>query len=114
MPEGDSVRTTRPRAARSQRMAARERESAWRKPPRRIEAAECITCDSCLRNCPEEFGAIVNRGLDVVIIPELCSGCPACVMVCPIDCIYVDTEWKATDNMLWNLVEPTAGQGGAP
>lgn len=94
-------------AGRNERVAARTREAGWRKAPRRIEASECITCDSCLRSCPEEFGAIVNRGLDVVIVPELCSGCPACVVVCPVDCIYVDQEWQASDNSLWNLVEPT-------
>ncbi len=93
------------RSARSERIAARTRSSSWRKPPRRIETTECITCDSCLRGCPAEFGAIVDRGLDVVIIPELCSGCPACVLECPVDCIYVDEDWKPSDDSLWNLVE---------
>lgn len=105
MPERKKARAE---AARSRRVATRSREAAWRKAPRRIEASECITCDSCLRSCPEEFAAIINRGLDVVIVPELCSGCPACVLVCPVDCIYVDTGWQPTDNLLWNLLEPTA------
>jgi len=74
---------------------------------RRIESSECITCDTCLRSCPAEFGAIFDRGIDVVIIPELCSGCPSCVLVCPVDCIYVDENWTPTSNDMWNHIELT-------
>lgn len=97
------------RVKRSERIVLRTRSEIWKKPPRRIEASECIGCDTCLRNCPPEFGAIFDRGLDVIIIPELCSGCPVCVMVCPVDCIYLDEEWVATDNDFWNHVELTGG-----
>ncbi|MEU3098349.1 4Fe-4S dicluster domain-containing protein [Streptomyces sp. NPDC006967] len=93
---------------RADRIDRRSRAGNWKKPPRRIEASECITCDSCLRGCPAEFGAIFDRGLDVVIVPELCSGCPACVLECPVDCIYVDEDWSPTDDAMWNLVELTA------
>jgi len=92
---------------RADRVAQRARHDGWKKPPRRIEASECITCDLCLRNCPPEFGAIFDRGLDVVIVPELCSGCPVCVMVCPVDCIYVDEDWSETDPQMWNHIELT-------
>jgi H+/Na+-translocating ferredoxin:NAD+ oxidoreductase subunit B len=95
-------------SGRNERITRRARSENWRKPPRRIEASECITCDTCLRNCPPEFGAIFDRGLDVVIIPELCSGCPVCVLVCPVDCIYVDEEWNETDDEMWNHIELTA------
>jgi electron transport complex protein RnfB len=95
-------------AGRAERLADRSRSDAWKKPPRRIEASECITCDRCLRNCPPEFGAIFDRGLDVVIVPELCSGCPVCVMVCPVDCIYVDEDWSPTDDDLWTHVTVTS------
>lgn len=98
-------------AGRAERITRRSRSETWKKPPRRIEAAECITCDTCLRNCPPEFGAIFDRGLDVIIIPELCSGCPVCVMVCPVDCIYVDEEWAGTDDETWNHIELTAKGG---
>lgn len=96
------------RAGRSERITERSRHEKWKKPPRRIETSECITCDTCLRNCPPEFGAIFDRGLDVVIVPELCSGCPVCVMVCPVDCIYVDEDWTPSDDDMWNHVELTA------
>lgn len=95
------------RTARAERISTRSRSEAWKKPPRRIEASECITCDTCRRNCPPEFGAIFDRGLDVVIVPELCSGCPACIMACPVDCIYVDEDWAPTDSDLWNHIELT-------
>ena len=94
-------------SGRDDRIAQRDRSETWKKPPRRIEASECITCDTCVRNCPPEFGAIFDRGLDVIIIPELCSGCPVCVMVCPVDCIYVDEEWTGTDPDMWNHIELT-------
>jgi electron transport complex protein RnfB len=93
---------------RSERIATRSRGEIWKKPPRRIEPSECITCDTCVRNCPPEFGAIVDRGLDVVIVPELCSGCPICVLVCPVDCIYVDEEWSPTRSDMWAHLELTA------
>jgi electron transport complex protein RnfB len=95
-------------AARSERLQTRSRNDAWKKAPRRIESSECITCDSCVRSCPAEFGAIFDRGLDVVIVPELCSGCPACVLACPVDCIYVDEDWSPTGHDLWTHVELTA------
>jgi electron transport complex protein RnfB len=96
-------------SGRAQRIAERTRGENWKKPPRRIETSECITCDTCLRSCPEEFGAIFDIGLDVVIIPELCSGCPACVLECPVDCIYLDEDWTPTDESVWNHIELTAG-----
>ena len=95
-------------AGRTQRVAQRSRPENWKKPPRRIETSECITCDMCLRSCPPEFGAIFDRGLDVVIVPELCSGCPVCVMVCPVDCIYVDEQWPTTDAQMWDHIDLTA------
>jgi electron transport complex protein RnfB len=93
---------------RDERIAQRSRSQTWRKPPRRIETSECITCDLCLRNCPPQFGAIFDRGLDVVIVPELCSGCPSCVLVCPVDCIYVAEDWEPTEQTLWDHIDLTS------
>jgi Na+-translocating ferredoxin:NAD+ oxidoreductase subunit B len=95
---------------RADRIRARARNPKWRNPPRRIDPTECIGCDTCLRHCPPQFGAIFNHGLDVVIIPELCSGCPHCVAVCPVDCIYVDHDWQPTPPSLWAY----AGTSGDP
>ncbi|MBD0744635.1 4Fe-4S dicluster-binding protein [Streptomyces sp. CBMA152] len=95
-------------AGRDKLIAERTRSETWKKPPRRIERAECITCDTCLRACPPEFNAIFDNGLDVVIIPELCSGCPKCVLECPVDCIYVDEDWTPTTDEMWKHIGLTA------
>ncbi|MEH1127375.1 ATP-binding protein [Micromonospora sp. CPCC 206061] len=107
MPMGTDTPPTA-KSGRSERIDTRARDASWRKPPRRIEKSECITCDTCVRSCPPEFGAIFDRGLDVVIVPELCSGCPVCVLVCPVDCIYVDEDWSPTGNDTWTHIELTA------
>lgn len=79
---------------RLERIDARARNPKWKNPPLRIEMAECINCDACLRHCPSQFGAIFNHGADVVIIPELCSGCDKCLPACPVNCIYPFPEWE--------------------
>lgn len=63
--------------SRSARIAERAREPRWTKPPRRIEPAECIACNSCVRSCPSEFGAIFNHGMDVVSFRSLAQVAPA-------------------------------------
>lgn len=81
-------------ATRDERIEDRTRNSKWKNPPLRIEMLECINCDACLRHCPPHFGAIFNHGIDVVIIPELCSGCDKCLPVCPVNCIYPFPDWQ--------------------
>ncbi len=80
--------------SRVERVEARTRNPKWKNHPLRIEMSECINCDACLRHCPTQFGAIFNHGVDVVIIPELCSGCDKCLPACPVDCIYPFPEWE--------------------
>ena len=75
-------------SARVQRIEQRQRHPKWKNPPLYIDMDICINCDTCLRYCPPHFGAIFNHGLDVIIIPELCSGCNKCVEPCPVDCIH--------------------------
>jgi electron transport complex protein RnfB len=79
---------------RSERLRSHERNPKWRNAPVRIEMAECINCDACLRHCPPEFGAIFNHGPDVVVLPELCSGCDKCLPACPVNCIYPFRDWR--------------------
>ena len=83
-------------ASRAERIADRERNPKWKLAPLRIEMAECINCDACLRHCPPHFGAIFNHGTDVIIVPELCSGCDKCLPACPVNCIYPFPEWEST------------------
>ena len=88
---------------RAERIADRERNPKWKNPPLLIDMSICINCDTCIRHCPPQFGAIFNHGIDVVIIPELCSGCLKCVEPCPVDCIHVlDDESFVTPDDWWD------------
>ena len=86
---------------RAERIADRERNPKWKNPPLLIDMAICINGDTCIRHCPPQFGAIFNHGLDVIIIPELCSGCDKCLDPCPVDCIYPDPEWTPSGDAWW-------------
>ena len=89
-------------ASRLERIEERVRNPKWKQQPFRIEMSECINCDTCLRHCPPQFGAIFNHGIDVVILPELCSGCGKCLPpVCPVDCIYPDPNWTPAPEDWW-------------
>jgi Na+-translocating ferredoxin:NAD+ oxidoreductase subunit B len=83
------------------RITERTRNPKWQLPPLRIEMSECINCDTCIRHCPDHFGAIFNHGIDVIIVPELCSGCGKCVDPCPVDCIYPDPAWSPPPADWW-------------
>ncbi|MBK5289662.1 MAG: 4Fe-4S ferredoxin [Acidimicrobiia bacterium] len=88
--------------AREERIASHERNAKWQSPPLIIDMAICINCDTCIRHCPPQFGAIFNHGIDVIILPELCSGCGKCLPpVCPVNCIYEDPDWTASPQDWW-------------
>jgi len=86
---------------RAHRLAAHERNPKWKAAPLYIDMSICINCDTCIRHCPPQFGAIFNHGIDVIIIPELCSGCGKCLDPCPVDCIFDDPEWKPAPDDWW-------------
>ena len=90
--------------ARLQRIENRERNPKWPNAPLFIDMSECINCDACLRACPPNFGAIFNHGIDVIIIPELCSGCDKCLDPCPVDCIYPlpNEGWEPAPEDWWD------------
>ena len=88
-------------AGRTQRVVTRQRNPKWKVAPVRIDMSMCINCDACLRHCPPQFGAIFNHGVDVVIVPELCSGCAKCLPACPVDCIVPDPEWSPAPVEWW-------------
>lgn len=96
---GDFVGLT----TRAGRISVRARNPKWKNPPLRIDMSTCINCDTCLRHCPPHFGAIFNHGLDVIIVPELCSGCGKCLPpVCPVDCIVLDPTPAPTPDEWWD------------
>jgi electron transport complex protein RnfB len=87
---------------RAERMQSRQRNPKWHNPPFAIDMSICINCDACLRHCPPQFGAIFNHEIDVIIIPELCSGCGKCLPpVCPVDCIIEDPDWTPASAEWW-------------
>ena len=89
-------------ATRAERIERRVRNEKWQNPALRIDMSICINCDTCLRHCPPQFGAIFNHGLDVIIVPELCSGCGKCLPpVCPVDCIFEDPTPVTTPMDWW-------------
>jgi Na+-translocating ferredoxin:NAD+ oxidoreductase subunit B len=91
----------RPTTNRLERIEAMSRKSAWKQAPLRIDRAECINCDECIRSCPRGFGAIFRHAGSLVIVPELCSGCGKCLPVCPVDCIHGDSEWRPAPDAWW-------------
>jgi Na+-translocating ferredoxin:NAD+ oxidoreductase subunit B len=100
---------------RGQRLASHQRNPKWKPVPLRIDMSMCINCDACLRHCPPQFGAIFNHGIDVIIVPELCSGCEKCLPVCPVDCIVPDPAWAPAPPEWWALAGgPDDPYGGRP
>ena len=92
-----------PAGNRAERLESHERNPKWQNPPFKIDMSICINCDTCIRHCPTQFGAIFNHGIDVIIVPELCSGCGKCLPpVCPVDCIYIDESWKPAPESWWD------------
>ena len=66
---------------------------------------ECINCDVCEPECPNEA---IYPGEEIYEInPQLCTECvghfdePQCVIVCPVDCIPKDPlHAESTDQLM--------------
>lgn len=59
---------------------------------------ECINCDVCEPACPNDA---IYQGPEIFHInPKLCTECvghfdePQCQLLCPVDCIPLDPEYK--------------------
>lgn len=59
---------------------------------------ECINCDVCEPQCPNKA---ISLGLEIYEIdPSLCTECvghfgePQCQVVCPVECIEIDPQWR--------------------
>ena len=66
---------------------------------------ECINCDVCEPECPNEA---IYQGEEIYEIDPLkCTECvghfdePQCQIVCPVECIPVDESHKETEEQLW-------------
>lgn len=67
---------------------------------------ECINCDVCEPECPNEA---ISQGIEYYIIdPAKCTECvghfdvPQCVEVCPVECIPKDPEHEESEEQLWS------------
>src|SRR5476649_1895020 len=65
---------------------------------------ECINCDVCETECPNDA---ISMGVDYyVIAPDKCTECvghfdaPQCVQVCPVECIPINPEHVETPDQL--------------
>lgn len=65
---------------------------------------ECINCDVCEPECPNDA---IYMGEEIYEIhPHLCTECVGhfdesqCTIVCPVECILVDTQLSETQEQL--------------
>ena len=65
---------------------------------------ECINCDVCEPECPNEA---ISAGEEIYVInPDKCTECvghfdePQCQKVCPVDCIPLDPDRSETKDDL--------------
>ena len=74
---------------------------------------ECINCDVCEPECPNE--AITPGDEIYEIDPAKCTECvghydePQCQQVCPVDCIPVDPEKVETEEELMEKYHKLTG-----
>jgi NAD-dependent dihydropyrimidine dehydrogenase PreA subunit len=67
---------------------------------------ECINCAACEPECPNEAIRRDEAASLFTIDPERCTECvgaheaPACVAVCPVDCIVADPAHAETRDEL--------------
>jgi len=73
---------------------------------------ECINCDVCEPECPNEA---IYQGEEIYEIdPNLCTECvghfdePQCQQVCPVDCIPLDADNEETQEELMAKYERIA------
>jgi len=66
---------------------------------------ECINCDVCEPECPNDAISLGPEHYDIE--PGRCTECvghynePQCVQVCPVACIPVDPQRAETRDQLW-------------
>jgi ferredoxin len=66
---------------------------------------ECINCDVCEPECPNDA---IYMGQEIYEIePTKCTECvghfdePQCVQLCPVSCIPVNPQWVESQETLW-------------
>jgi ferredoxin len=80
-----------------------------------IITEECINCDVCEPECPNE--AIYQGDSIYEIDPNRCTECvghfdePQCQQVCPVDCIPLDPAFIETEEQLMAKYEKLIAAG---
>ncbi|AMO66969.1 4Fe-4S ferredoxin iron-sulfur binding domain-containing protein [gamma proteobacterium BDW918] len=80
-----------------------------------IITEECINCDVCEPECPNE--AIYQGDSIYEIDPNRCTECvghfdePQCQQVCPVDCIPLDPAFIETEEQLMVKYEKLIAAG---
>jgi ferredoxin len=79
---------------------------------------ECINCDVCEPECPNQA---ISMGPEIYVIdPDRCTECvghfdePQCVQVCPVECIPVNPERVESKEQLlakYRRLQSTAASG---
>ena len=79
---------------------------------------ECINCDVCEPECPNNA---IAMGEEIYVIdPRKCTECvghydePQCQQVCPVDCIPLDPAWRESRDELMQKYRRLQQGSGEP
>ena len=65
---------------------------------------QCVNCDVCEPVCPNKAISLGSEYYEIA--PDLCTECvghhdePQCVVVCPVECIFVDPQHVESQEQL--------------
>ena len=60
--------------------------------PAVVNREECVSCGTCVEECPEEAITFDDDEIAVVDV-EKCTECKTCIEACPTEAISMDDEW---------------------
>ena len=67
------------------------------------DAAKCIGCGKCIRECPENA---ISKSKDVILIDhEKCKGWQKCIAGCPASCFQVEGQYKTVAEIVAKVVK---------
>jgi len=57
--------------------------------PAVVNREECVSCGTCVEECPEEAIKLDDEEI-AVVDPEKCTECGTCVEACPSEAIHIE------------------------